>query len=470
MQDTPRPLYHFTSPDDWINDPNGLVYHDGEYHLFYQYRTQRHWGHAVSRDLVRWEHLPVAIAPDTHGDIWSGSVVVDADNTSGYFPDGRDGMVAMFTHHKGSLQDQNINYSTDRGRSWTWPMGVNPVVPNPGRADFRDPKVLWHAPSGRWSMLVSGGDRLMFYTSPDLTHWTPAGTFKGGQPMPGAIWECPDLFRVPIEGRNGESRWVLLASYFGPPTFAKNAVPISPGTVYFIGEFDGNNFVCDHITDGPLRTAWGPDDYAAITWNDAPHGRSIALGWMNNWLYADRLPTMPWKGQMTLPREQVLRQTAQGLRLINKPVPEINAMILKTAATTEIWLAEVPMPLRDDAGYEVRLLTVGLGDTGVRIKLGSTCEVFVGVSDDRTEFTIDRRGPHADPIARFDRITTAPRRCPTAPVSMLILIDRCSVELFGDDGETYMAAHLLPADLGEKATAAAINGSFSATLFVPGRA
>ena len=206
-----RPVYHFTPPGQWMNDPNGLVYFDGEYHLFYQHdpysllNGPMHWGHAVSADLIHWEHLPIALYPDAIGHIWSGSAVVDRANTSGFVPGG--GLVAIFSY---SDQSQGIAYSQDRGRTWTVYAG-NPVIPSPG-TDFRDPKVFWHEASGQWIMVIAKGELAQFFQSPDLIHWRLASAFGEGHGAHGDVWEMPDLFPLTVEG---ESKWVLLSS-IGP--------------------------------------------------------------------------------------------------------------------------------------------------------------------------------------------------------------------------------------------------------------
>src|SRR5918995_2907316 len=191
-----RPAYHYTPPSGWMNDPNGLVYFAGEYHLFYQHMIPSHWGHAVSEDLLHWTDLPIALAPDESGFIASGSAVVDWNDTSGFF-DGQPGLVAIFTHWRDETQEQSIAYSVDRGRTWTKFAG-NPVVPNPGIRDFRDPKVMWHAPTQRWVMVVAVRDRVHFYVSPNLREWVFASEFGAEDGSHDGVWECPDLVELPV--------------------------------------------------------------------------------------------------------------------------------------------------------------------------------------------------------------------------------------------------------------------------------
>ena len=220
-----RPTFHFTPPEKWMNDPNGMVYYAGEYHLFYQYYPDStvwgpmHWGHAISKDLVTWEHLPIALYPDELGYMFSGSAVIDWKNTSGFGKDGQPPMIAIFTHHepKGAasgtsktFQYQSIAYSNDKGRTWTKYAG-NPVVPNPGIKDFRDPKVIWDDATDQWVMVFAAWDHVKFYGSPNLKDWTHLSDFGKEWGTHAGVWECPDLFPLIVKGK-GEKKWVLLQS------------------------------------------------------------------------------------------------------------------------------------------------------------------------------------------------------------------------------------------------------------------
>ncbi len=246
-----RPQFHFSPEANWMNDPNGMVYYEGEYHLFYQYYPRgttwgpMHWGHAISTDLVHWEHLPIALYPDEHGMIFSGSAVVDWDNTSGFGKNNKPPLVAIFSYHdmakeqagvEDDFQTQGIAYSTDKGRTWKKYEG-NPVVKNPGFRDFRDPKVIWHKESKKWIMVVTAQDHLMFYGSADLKDWNFLSTFGKDVGSHDGVWECPDLF--PLKDENGKEYWVIL----------QNMNPGNPnggsGLQYFIGQFDGKEFTVD---------------------------------------------------------------------------------------------------------------------------------------------------------------------------------------------------------------------------------
>lgn len=291
-----RPQIHFTPAKNWINDPNGLVYMDGEYHLFYQYNPMGNdwgnmsWGHAISTDLLQWKEQPVALTKDDLGDIFSGSAVCDADNTAGF---GEGAMVALYTS-SGSSQQQSLAYSVDKGRTFV-KYENNPVIANTDQPDFRDPKVFWHQETNQWVMALAKGWQyaIEFWGSANLKDWkklssfsTPIGACNRGQ------WECPDLLRM---NYNGKDKWVLIVS-------VNPGGPVSgSGTQYFIGDFDGTSFVADERTY-PLWLDYGMDNYAGVTWSNVAD-RHILIGWMNNWNYAGSVPATPWRSAMTLPRE-----------------------------------------------------------------------------------------------------------------------------------------------------------------------
>ena len=330
--ETYRPQFHFSPDSMWMNDPNGMVYYEGEYHLFYQHHPHSnvwgpmHWGHAISTDLVHWEHLPIALYPDSLGTIFSGSAVIDWKNSSGLGTSDQPPMVAIFTHHNQKLaetgsekfQYQSIAYSLDKGRSWTKYPG-NPVVKNPGVRDFRDPKVSWMEDAEKWIMTLAAHDRIMFYSSPDLINWNYESEFGANTGAHGGVWECPDLFPLEV---NGEKKWVLLVS-------------INPGgpnggsaTQYFVGEFDGSEFHNENPGTEPLWLDYGKDNYAGVSWSDIPEsdGRRLFMGWMSNWQYANQVPTELWRSAMTLPRELKLSENEKGYRLNSLPVEELKVL------------------------------------------------------------------------------------------------------------------------------------------------
>lgn len=326
-----RPAFHFTPPAKWMNDPNGLVYQNGKYHLFYQHYPQdivwgpMHWGHATSTDLVHWTHLPIALYPDSLGWIFSGSAVIDTDNTAGF---GKDAMVAIFTYHNDAIwkagrkntESQGIAFSLDDGLTWTKYKG-NPVLNNSGEQDFRDPKVSWHAGRKCWIMVLAAGDRIKIYSSVNLTSWKFESDFVPDVKDPYGVWECPDLFSM-YSGK--EAKWVLILSQ------NMNGPNGGSATRYIVGSFDGTNFRAE---SAPQWVDHGTDYYAAVTYDNAPGGKRVLLGWMSNWLYADKTPTKEWRSAMALPRELTLVRSASGYRLKQSA---ISSLIGKTQPVLQV--------------------------------------------------------------------------------------------------------------------------------------
>jgi len=333
-----RPRIHYTPLSGWMNDPNGMVYYDGEYHLFYQFTPDRidtpgpkHWGHAISTDLVHWTQMPVALSPDPLGEIWSGSVVVDSKNTSGLQAGEENVLVAVFTHSSDGQQQQSIAYSNDRGRSWI-KYDHNPVVPNPDHEDFRDPKVLWHSETNRWIMVLAAGDQVMFYRSPNLIDWEFTSTFGELEGAHGGVWECPDLFLVPGDSSSEREVWVLLVSV------GSGAPSGGSGSQYFIGEFDGLTFTNHNPAPTVNWVDFGKDNYAGVTFSGV-EDRRIFMGWMSNWYYAYKIPTVPWRGSMTLPRElNLITQDGQRQYLVSTPIKELSILRGKHSGISNIFL------------------------------------------------------------------------------------------------------------------------------------
>ncbi len=339
-----RPQYHFSPPEKWMNDPNGLVYHNGIYHLFYQFYPEdivwgpMHWGHATSKDLIHWEHKPIALYPDEIGDIFSGSAVVDVDNTSGFGSKENPALVAIFTYHlmagekagRKDFQTQGIAYSLDNGDTWV-KYENNPVIGNDGIKDFRDPKVMWHAESSQWILTLVAGDHAKFYGSPNLKDWKLLSEFGKEQGAHGGVWECPDLFKLKVEGTD-EEKWVLLVSINpGAPNGGS-------GTQYFVGDFDGETFRSDQKEHKWIDT--GRDNYAGVTYNNTPTNERIFIGWMSNWDYAMKTPTEVWRSSMTLPRTMSLHKNKEDFFLKNYPVAAIDQIASEKVPSTMISLEE----------------------------------------------------------------------------------------------------------------------------------
>ncbi|MEM9373777.1 MAG: LamG-like jellyroll fold domain-containing protein, partial [Planctomycetota bacterium] len=320
-----RPEIHFTPKKNWINDPNGMMYANGRYHLFYQYNpfgdTWGHmsWGHATSTDLINWEEKPVALPEENGVMIFSGSGVNDATNSSGFGTDENPPLVAIYTGHQSdpNLQDQRLAYSIDEGQTWIKYSG-NPVI-DKNLPHFRDPKVLWHEPTGRWIMLVSQAlNKIVdIYASDDLRNWEQVSSFGPAGQSNVPNWECPELFELPVDGDPDNTRWVLQIDV------GNNGPAGGSAGMYFIGHFDGERFINENPRETTLWVDHGADFYAAQAFNHEPKGRVVWLAWMNDWRYANSIPTGPWRGQMSIPREVGLTQLPEGIRLTQKPAAEI---------------------------------------------------------------------------------------------------------------------------------------------------
>ncbi|MEO1497415.1 MAG: glycoside hydrolase family 32 protein [Planctomycetota bacterium] len=465
-----RPQVHFTPEIHWMNDPNGLVYHRGEYHLFYQYNPfgiawgHMSWGHAVSPDLMHWEHLPVALWEEGDEMIFSGCAVVDRGNTSGFGTADNPPLVAVYTSHRPGNQAQSLAYSTDDGRTWTKHAG-NPVL-DIGEADFRDPKVFWHEPTERWVMVVSlaVAKRLQFYGSDDLKSWKLLSEFgpAGAEPKPN--WECPDLFELPIEdarGRpTGRTAWVLEVDMGG------GSVAGGSGGEYFVGDFDGQRFACHDPSQPAYWVDYGRDFYAPVSWSDIPadDGRRIWIGWMNNW-ETHLLPTDPWRSAMSVPRTLSLRETADGLRLVQRPVRELEALrgpevrqletvrVLDKGEEASLVVQQPSFSPLDlvlecevqDDGFVWLDLLAG-GDELTDGELANDTEATRLRYDASTErLSLDRtRSGEVDFHEKFAGVHTAPLTLDERRLQLRIILDASSVEVFAQDGRVVLTDRVFP--------------------------
>lgn len=441
------PAMHFAPPDHWLNDPNGLVHHEGRYHLFYQYNPyaplhgNMSWGHALSTDLVAWEHLPVALWSGDEHEVYSGSVVVDAVGVSGYGTPGRPSLLAFYTaHHRETRREtQCVAVSLDGGLTWSQHPG-NPVLDR-GSTDFRDPKVLrWRGPVGAdsWVMVAVEAVRreVHLFGSDDLLTWTPLSVF-GPEGAVEGVWECPDLFPLTVDA-TGEQFWVMLVSMY------PGGVAGGSGTQYFVGHFDGTVFT-------PLRRpqatdiAWldhGPDHYAGVTFFGLPDDERTLIGWMSNWDYAAKLPPLDGtRGQMTIPRRLRLTPDAVGQPVLAQE-PVLPALTwAQRSPTTEVWPAfgslvgpcvvDVGLCLGEGARAGIRLRAREDGTGGVRVYV---TEDAVGV--DRTEV--------AGGVPGFAGVFEAPRTLGGPDAALRIVLDERSIEVFADGGATVVTALFLP--------------------------
>ncbi len=450
-----RPQFHFTPPMNWMNDPNGLVYFDGEYHLFYQHNPHGNswghmsWGHAVSSDLVHWEHLPIALHEEYGVMIFSGCCVVDWKDSSGFGEAGRPPMVAIYTGHGLGKQTQDIAYSNDRGRTWTKYSG-NPVI-DKNEADFRDPKVFWHEPTQKWVMVVSMANAkyVQFYSSENLKSWEHLSDFGPAGVKDKPNWECPDLFELPVEGHPGKTKWVLEVD------MGNGSVAGGSGGEYFVGEFDGREFKCDHDPNKSQWVDYGRDFYAPVSFSDIPDsdGRRIWIGWMNNWETA-LLPTRPWRSAMSIPRVLSLRKSLDGFKMVQQPVAELTSLRGKhfskhdTPVNGIVALTDT-LQSQGIKGDRLEILaTVKLRDAsefGFKVRTGPGEETVVGNNTSESRLFVDRTrsgdssfhdkfaGKHDGPLAPKD-----------GTVTLRIYLDDSSIEVFGGDGETVITDRIFP--------------------------
>ena len=440
-----RPQFHFSPRAHWMNDPNGMVYYQGNYHLFFQYYPDSsvwgpmHWGHAVSKDMLHWEEKPIALYPDKLGYIFSGSAVVDRNNTSGLGRPGHPPLVAIYTQHdpvganagRNDFQNQSIAYSLDGGQTWA-KYANNPVLRNPGITDFRDPKVFWHAAGRVWIMTLAVKDHIEFYTSSNLKAWKKAGEFGKNAGAHGGVWECPDLF--PLDDGHGHATWVLI-------------VNINPGgpnsgsaTQYFLGDFNGKTFVPS--TAGTRWLDYGPDEYAGVTWSNTGT-RKIFLGWMSNWLYGQKVPTDPWRSANTVPRELGLAKVGDSLYVTSTPVKELDGLegppeeeVVPNGQSTSIPAslhgpAKITLKTNNIAAFDL-VFSNGYGDSAI-----------IGFDGSGT-YTIDRRHAGVTVGPDFDRVYSAPRISRSPTIEWTVYVDESSFELFADGGSTVMTALVFP--------------------------
>ena len=404
QRDTPlfdekfRPQLHFTPERNWMNDPNGLLFYKGKYHLFYQHNPEGNlwgnmsWGHATSTDLMKWEHLPVAILHDEKYGIFSGSAVVDYTNSAGFGSLDNPAMVAIYTahNHDGSHQSQHLAFSLDEGITWTKYEG-NPVL-DLNMKDFRDPKVTWEAATNTWLMTIAKPleYKISFFRSADLKSWKHLSDF-GPTGNVGGCWECPDLF--PLTTTAGSTHWVLLVSINpGGPTGGS-------GTQYFIGDWDGTTFV------EKQEAQWidyGRDNYAGVTFGNVANNRKVFLGWMNNWAYSAEIPTTIWRGSMTAPRELQLLEVNKKLTLTSNPIVEF---------TSE---NDYSFEMRSSESSEIR---ISVGDHSVVITYNNK-EKFIEIDRSNGWFVGVVDTPQVSPKIDHDKFT------------IRILLDEGSLELF----------------------------------------
>jgi fructan beta-fructosidase len=451
-----RQQFHFSPKEKWMNDPNGMVFFNDEYHLFYQYHPfgttwgPMHWGHAVSKNLIHWEQLPIALYPDEHGAIFSGSAVVDWNNTSGFFQDGP-GLVAIYTSADNypdsdrPRQRQSLAYSNDNGRTWTKYEG-NPVLSDVNITDYRDPKVFWHEETNKWVMVLATGQSVMIYSSPNLKDWEFASEFGSHAGSHDGVWECPDLFQLPVDGDKNNQKWVMFVSIGDNPEFKEGS-----RTQYFIGDFDGSTFVNENTDETILWMDHGRDNYAGVSWSDIPveDGRRIYIGWMSNWRYANQVPTEDWRSAMTLPRELSLTSGEAGVRLAQKVVSEFNSIRKGSEVYQDVTiesnqpatfnmfnpLTEVNIEFKKQDSNSFGLVLQSAEDDKTVIRYDVEMEkLFV----DRTE-----AGDNSFSES-FAALQEASLKIAHDRINLQIFIDASSIEVFANDGNVAFTSLIFP--------------------------
>ena len=439
-----RPTYHFSPLYGWMNDPNGMVYKDGEYHLFYQHNPygskwgNMHWGHAISKDLINWEHRPDAITPDALGTIFSGSAVVDTDNTAGF---GAGAIVAIYTQNS-DRQVQSIAYSTDNGRSFT-KYENNPILTSDAR-DFRDPKVFWHKETQRWIMLLAVGQEMQIFSSSNLKDWAFESSFGEGQGAHGGVWECPDLFELPVDGTN-EKKWVLLCNLNPGGPFGGSA------TQYFVGTFNGKEFV----NESPSKTKWmdwGKDHYATVTWSDAPDNRRIAIAWMSNWQYANDVPTSQYRSPNSVPRDLSLFTVDGETYLQSAPSPEL--LKLRDISKKRSFKVNGTRTIKDmiagnEGAYEIELTIENQHADVIGFRLYNDKGEEVDMQYDMKEkkFSMDRRkSGEVGFNENFPMLTWTTIESGKDELKLRLFVDKSSVEAFGDGGRFVMTNQVFPSE------------------------
>ena len=420
-----RPLYHHTPLYGWMNDPNGMFYKDGEWHLYYQFNPygsqweNMTWGHSTSRDLIHWEAKPLALEADWLGAIFSGSAIIDKDNTAGF---GHNAVIAMYTS-AGAAQTQSIAYSADGGLTFTKYAG-NPVITE-NAPDFRDPKVFWHEATKRWIVILAVGQEVKIYSSQNLKQWKYESSFGRQYGNHDGVWECPDLFPITYQnGKETETKWVLLLNINPGGPFGGSA------TQYFIGQFDGRKFTCE---DNPTETKWmdyGKDHYATVTFHNAPEGRLVALPWMSNWQYANQWPTKQFRSANGLPRDLGLVTVAGETYLTSTPSREVDALRgQKVKKPTEACEIVVDMKAL----------------TNITLSNAKGEQVIMRYDSQKQELTMDRtKSGDVSFSEAFPALTIAPTHGQLK--QLRIFIDRCSIEVFDAEGRVAMTNLVFPSE------------------------
>ena len=434
-----RPLYHHTPQYGWMNDPNGMFYKDGVWHLCYQYNPygsqweNLSWGHSTSTDLINWKAEPTALEPDALGMMFSGCCVVDKNNTAGF---GKDAIVALYTT-AGARQTQSLAYSTDGGKTFT-KYADNPIITS-NVPDFRDPHVFWNAEAGFWNMILAAGQQMSIYSSKDLKEWKHESYFGAEYGNHGGVWECPDLMKMNVKGTN-KDKWMLICNINPGGPFGGSA------TQYFIGQFDGHKFTCE---DEPSETKWmdyGKDHYATITFDNAPEGRHVGIAWMSNWQYANQVPTKQYRSANSIVRDFGLFEYKGETYCSITPAKEmLAARGARVSQPTEA--CEIVVTVK--------------GDAQITLRNAKGESVVMTYDDEEETFDMDRRRSGNSSFSdAFPVATSSPTYGKVR--QLRIFVDRCSVEAFDGDGKMCMTNLVFPSTPYDKIT---VKGKAKAAIY-----
>ena len=440
-----RPSYHHAPERGWMNDPNGLFFKDGVWHLYCQYNPygsmwgNMHWAHSTSTDLVHWQQQPVALAPDAWGTMFSGSCVVDHNNTAGF---GKDAIISMYTSSRptpfgGDVQAQCIAYSNDGGKTFTKYVG-NPVITDE-KKDFRDPHVFWNEEAGFWNMILAAVQEMQIFSSSNLKDWKLESSFGHEYGNHGGVWECPDLMKMKVRGTDQE-KWMLICNINPGGPFGGSA------TQYFIGQFDGHKFTCE---DEPSETKWmdyGKDHYATVTFDNAPEGRRCAIAWMSNWQYANQVPTMQFRSANSIVRDLGLFEYNGETYCSVTPAREMDSIRgQRISHPTET--CEIVVSLKGDA----------------QLTLRNSKDEKVVITYDEAEQTIDFDRRRSGDVSFSDAFPCSVSSPTYGEVKTLrIFIDRCSIEIFDGDGKFSLTNLVFPSEAYNKI---AVKGKAKTTVY-----
>lgn len=445
-----RPLFHHTPQYGWMNDPNGMFYDNGVWHLYYQYNPygskwqNMTWAHSSSKDLVNWTHEPIAIRPDGLGSIFSGSCAIDHNNSAGF---GEGAVIALYTS-AGTSQMQSLAVSHDGGTTFE-KLTSNPVITLESEA--RDPNMFWNAATGEWNLVLAHAldKEMLFFTSPDLKNWTLQNSFGKGLGAQDGVWECPDLFQLSVDN-TGEQKWVLICNINPGGPFGGS------GIQYFVGDWDGKTFKADTDANGNVVTKWldyGKDNYALVSWSDAPQGRRTAIGWMSNWQYAAEVPTVQFRSANTLPREIGLFRGSDGqIYASSIPSPELEALRGALEVNkSKISLGNTPqkysLPAANDGICEILADFEAQGTDSIVMIFSNKVNDRVTITYDCGNHTLafDRcKSGIVDFSESFPAVTVSPTFEQNGRLNLRIFVDRSSFEIFGNDGKFSMTNLVFP--------------------------